>query len=208
MFNTEKGNSLADSINLDRNLVSMCANVNSNEQLKDTPVEPSSLTVNKEIYICPHVESERIGCFQQNDSPEWISCDDPAVSNGVYCQFLPENLFDIEVLDDQDSQISQFEGSVQGTTIDNLEPGTYIVNETKALGGVDQLYVDEFAETYCISAGFESGGYLFRSAGPIFYHICFEYEDEQGIDCRNITLAAGEQEKCTVKNYIVGGIVF
>ena len=60
-----------------------------------------------------------------NDSPQWLLCDDPLISNTIACQGLTEDLFDIEVLDDQGNQIAQFEGSVPGTTIDNLEPGIY-----------------------------------------------------------------------------------
>ena len=42
-----------------------------------------------------------------------------------FCQPLPESIFDIRVLDDQNNQIQQFEGSEQGTTIQNLEPDIY-----------------------------------------------------------------------------------
>jgi len=37
--NTQNGNSLADRINVERNLVNVCANVNDNEQIKVTPPE-------------------------------------------------------------------------------------------------------------------------------------------------------------------------
>ena len=36
---------------------------------------------------------------------------------------------------------------------------------------------------------------------------CFEYEDEQGNDCSTLTLAAGENKLCTVKNYISSGVL-
>lgn len=36
-------------------------------------------------------------------------------------------------------------------------------------------------------------------------NICIEYEDEQGLDCNTITLAAGEEKTCTVKNCMLSG---
>jgi len=44
---------------------------------------------------------------------------------------------------------------------------------------------------------------LYTNADPDRrYIICIEYEDEQGNDCSTLTLAAGEDKTCTVKNYI------
>ena len=66
----------------------------------------------------------------QNNSSEWLNCNtNPTISGTIFCQSLPESIFDIEVLDDQNNQIQKFVGSEQGTTIQNLEPGTYTVNE-------------------------------------------------------------------------------
>ena len=56
------------------------------------------------------------------DSDQWLSCDDVTISGTDFCQNLQENFFDIEVLDDQNNQIQEFQGSQQGTTISNLEP--------------------------------------------------------------------------------------
>ena len=70
--------------------------------------------------------------LQNNSSASWLDCNtNPAISSTVYCLSLPESIFDIEVLDDQNNPIQQFEGSEQGTTIENLESGTYTVNEIK-----------------------------------------------------------------------------
>jgi hypothetical protein len=115
---------------------------------------------------------------------------------------LPENIFDIEVLDDQNNPIQQFVGSEQGTTIQNLQPGTYTVNEIKHVNNINQLGVSSNAEEGCINAGFPDGGSLANTTTGISYDICFEYEDEQGNDCSTITLAAGEERTCIVKNYI------
>jgi hypothetical protein len=140
----------------------------------------------------------------QNTSPDWLPCIDSDISNTVFCQGLPPNLFDIEVLDDQDTQIQEFEGSTAGTTIQNLQPGTYSVNEIKVPPGGpiprDQLLENATVED-CENAGFSDGGSLLSSTGPN-YRICFEYKDIQGNDCGTITLAAGEERTCIVKNYI------
>ena len=60
--------------------------------------------------------------------------------------------------------------------------------------------------------GFDGGGEFFTNPNTnpnnptaTAYTICFEYEDEQGNDCSTVTLAAGEEKTCTVKNYILSG---
>ena len=107
-------------------------------------------------------------------------------------------------MDDQNIQIQEFEGSTKGTTIQNLEPGTYTVNEIiHPQPPVDRLSVNAGIAQDCVqNAGFDNGGELFNSTSNTVYIICLEYEDEQGNDCNTITLAAGEERTCTVKNYI------
>lgn len=144
----------------------------------------------------------------QNDSLDWLSCDDPTISTTSFCQNLQENFFDIEVLDEQDNKIQQFQGSQQGTTIQNLEPGTYTVNEiVYPIPPPNPLTLnqlsegDEYNERICVEqGGFPNGGVMPTS--EVFFDICFEYEDEQGNDCGTIALAAGEEKTCIVKNYI------
>jgi hypothetical protein len=187
----------------------ICINNNNNIVfLEEEPPVPqtASLTVNKEIYGCETspTGSTMVCTTLQDDSPEWIQCDDPEISDRLPCQQLTEGLFDIEVLDEQDNQIEQFEGSVEGTTIENLEPGTYTVNEiVHPVFVTNELVQDDAVQNLCIDAGFEGGGILTGTNGlSLDYQICFEYEDEQGNDCSTITLAAGEERTCTVKNYI------
>ena len=187
-----------------------------------TPIPPeppiTSLTVNKEIFGCDNIRQgadPRMDCLMQNNSPDWLPCIDSAISNTVFCQRLPASLFDIEVLDDQNIQIQEFEGSTEGTTIQNLEPGTYTVNETKVQNGLanpntaNQLVENVAVQQGCIGLGFDGGGILFRNPdipNQAFYNICFEYEDEQGNDCSTVTLAAGEEKTCTAKNYILNAV--
>ncbi|HSF49596.1 MAG TPA: hypothetical protein VLA74_02445, partial [Nitrososphaeraceae archaeon] len=110
-------------------------NNNTNTNIVSTiPTEPTTtatLTVKKQVFGCYTPSGSVImNCQElQNNSPAWLSCDDPTISTTSFCQNLQENFFDIEVLDEQDNKIQQFQGSQQGTTIQNLEPGTYTVNE-------------------------------------------------------------------------------
>jgi hypothetical protein len=175
-----------------------------------------SLTVYKEIFGCNNIvdspTSVEMSCFMQNTDPGWLSCTNSVITNTVFCQRLPANLFVIEVLDDQNNQIQQFEGSLQGTIIQNLQTGTYTVNETKVPVGsttpLDQLLERSDVQETCIGLGFDGGGVVItRGPNQVGYNICFEYEDEQGNDCSNVTLAAGEEKTCTVKNYIISGSI-
>jgi len=43
-----------------------------------------------------------MSCSLQNNDPEWISCDDSLINDKIFCEALPEHLFDIPVLNDQD----------------------------------------------------------------------------------------------------------
>ena len=98
-----------------------------------------------------------------------------------------------------------------GKIIQNLEPGTYTVEEIKhPTSDENQLREDSTAEQECIIAGFPHGGGFLRNSasGTNYYFICLEYEDEQGDDCNTITLAAGESRTCTVKNYILFASIF
>ena len=56
-----------------------------------------------------------------NNSSEWLDCNNSIITNSIFCQSLPESIFDIEVLDDQNTQIQEFEGATEGTTIENLD---------------------------------------------------------------------------------------
>ena len=195
----------------------ICINNNNNTVVGgEEPVLPEpqtgSLTVNKEIYGCnnfttnPPPQTTQMSCPFFISPIEWILCDDPEISNTAQCQNLTEDQFDIEVLDDQGNQIAEFEGSVQGETIDNLEPGTYIVNEIEAPPFVpNQLSEDLDIRELCTGNGFDGGGAFINTITSSRYDICIEYEDEQGNDCSTVTLAAGQERTCTVKNYILFG---
>jgi hypothetical protein len=169
---------------------------------------PATLTVKKQVFGCLLFPATTVmDCDSETpNSSQWHNCNEniPVLFN-TFCQSLPEDSFDIEVSDDQENQIQQFKGSEQGTLIQNLNHGNYTVNEIKnATSFTNQLGVNADAEQNCINTGFPDGGRLDNTTSPVIqYHIiCFEYEDEQGNDCSNITLAAGESRTCTVKNYI------
>jgi len=194
------GNYYDDEFNdIDRNIVT-CTNINNNGQVEHAQQQPGSMTVKKEVFGC---ESQaNMDCQDTDiDSPDWVSCDNPDISNTPFCYNLPRNFFDIEVLDEQDKQIQKFKGSQQGTTIHNLEPGMYSVNEIRedALGVLNPTEEPQLAD--CNDGGFPESGQTF--VGGIFYQIiCITYEDEQGADCSTTNIAAGEDKTCIVKNYI------
>ncbi|HJT85417.1 MAG TPA: hypothetical protein VJ697_13135, partial [Nitrososphaeraceae archaeon] len=186
-----------------------------------TPPEPptpttASLTINKEIFGCNNIITSpftppRMNCFRGPDGSDefpWINCDSPSsFSNPVFCERLPENLFDIRVLGPQNNLIYEDVAPENGITFDNLQPGTYTVEEIKYDTPFNQL--EDFAgtEMLCQDEGFADGGIL-QTNTNVRYVICFLYEDELGNDCSTMTLAAGEQRTCTVKNYIYQGVDF
>jgi hypothetical protein len=148
-------------------------------------------------------------CRLQNNDERWIQCDDSRISDTNFGQELTENLFDIRVLDNQNNALREFEGSSTGTTIENLEPGTYTVEEIKHTTPENQLAESDAATGNCRTAGFTDGGGQINIPNEgITYVICFEYEEDeqQNNDCRTITLAAGESRTCTVKNYIISAL--
>ncbi len=181
-----------------------------NEQSRVTQPETASLTVKKEVFGCnifdPDTPEARMTCEDLHDDSRWLPCTDPGAftndpTDPKFCQRLTENLFDIEVLDSQNTQLEQFEGSVDGTTIQNLQAGTYAVNEIKDDSGLfppNVLYSNPQTQTEerCVSNGFSDGGDLFNPGFPTLpnnlYLICFKYVDEQDNDCSTVTLAAGE----------------
>ena len=201
---------LLGQIDLNKNIVNLCIINNNNNNNNEPEPGTSSLKVNKEIYGCNNITvppEQQMDCETlDNNSPGWINCNPPSsISSSLLCQGLQANFFDIEVEDDQNNQIEQFEGSAEGETIENLEPGTYTVNEIihSPTFVPDQLREDAAVQESCMNLGFAGGGKLTSSLqNSPQYQICFEYEDEQGSDCRTITLAAEEEKTCTVKNYI------
>ena len=184
-------------------------------QMKEKPESPqeppqtSSLTVYKEVFGCDNIFEDFDGrglimnCKElSNNSPLWINCEDAPMSFEVFCQNLPENLFDIRVSDSQNNPIANdFVGPEDGRTFDNLQPGTYTVEEIKHETSINQLG-PKGDEALCKERGFTGGGLLDNQNAGLRYFICLEYEEEQGNDCNTITLVVGEQRTCTVKNYI------
>jgi hypothetical protein len=170
-----------------------------------TPTTPASLTVKKQVFGCDNFQGSLMNCRAlQNNSPFWLNCNDDSIDHSIFCLSLPESIFDIRVLDNQMRQIQKFKGSEQGTTIENLGPGLYRVNEIKYVISFDHLRNNPAAKAECVNEGrFSDGGDSFNTTSHVDYiAICFEYKDEQGNNCSTISLAAGEEKTCIVKNYI------
>ena len=173
----------------------------------------AKLTVNKEIYGCENIiGDDRIECLTLlNDDAGWMLCDE-LVNNvqgaSTFCNPLDEGDFDIKVSDINENLIDppgQFEGSIDGTMIMDLEPGTYNVNEIIHISFQDQLGESNVSTNSCMTNNFVDGGAFVDTASNIVYSICFEYEDENGNDCNLIDLEAGDDKTCTVKNHILFG---
>ena len=193
-----------ESNSIDKNIVNFCENKHKSVVLEPEPTT-GSLTVKKQIFGCNIIDDGEMNCEElDNNSQVWLSCDDTPIDTTPFCLSLPEEIFDIEVLDDQNNLLQEFKGSQQGTTLPNLQSGTYNVNEIRHQTNIDQLGEDETIQQDCVSrAGFDGGGALVNDTNPLVgYGICFEYEDEQGNDCTTNIIAAGEEKTCIVKNYI------
>ena len=209
----DKGFLLDENIIICTEFEGECSGILKKGELKECTVEnyvvgtiaTAKLTVNKEIYGCDNIESNGriMNCEDLSHDDNWLLCDD-IVAN-VFCNSLQENEFDIEVSDSNNNLINppgQFEGSIDGTMIMDLEPGTYNVTEVRHSGSGNVLGVDNGQTIVCINAGFVNGGFFFNTQPLSDYQICFEYEDENGNDCSLIDLEAGDDKTCTVKNYI------
>ena len=95
----------------------ICINNNNNTIIEEEPIPSTtaSLTVKKQVFGCDNFDPIEMDCDFQNNSEEWLDCNDSAISGTIFCQSLPESIFDIAVLDDQNNQIQQFQNSEQGT---------------------------------------------------------------------------------------------
>ncbi|MFB5600820.1 MAG: hypothetical protein ACE5SW_11420 [Nitrososphaeraceae archaeon] len=199
------GNNYDDALsNLDRNIVT-CTNVNNNGAVEQAQPQTGSLTVKKEIFGCEVNEFDIImNCRDlENDNQGWIRCADSDITDTIFCEFLPEKFFDIEVRDEQGNLVKEFSGSQNGETIQNLEPGTYTLNEIIHFSNLNQLGESQSAHNSCINDRFADGGDLLNINVDLDYEeICFEYEDELGGDCTTTNIRAGEDKICIVKNYI------
>lgn len=187
---------------INKNIVNICINKNNQVVVAE---QIGSLTVKKEIFGCNIINDGEMNCQElDNNSPDWLSCDDTPIDTTPFCLSLPEDIFDIEVLVDHNNPVQEFNGSQVGTTIPDLVPDTYTVNEIRHQTNINQLGEDETIQQDCVTrAGFDGGGDLVNDTNPLVgYGICFEYEDEQGNDCTTNIIASGEEKICIVKNYI------
>jgi len=99
---------------INENIVNFCKNKNNQVVAAE---QIGSLTVKKEIFGCidnnpDDGEMNYLGL--NSGSKDWLSCDDPNISNTDACMNLQEDFFDIQVLDKEDNIIQEFTGSQQG----------------------------------------------------------------------------------------------
>jgi hypothetical protein len=120
--NTQNGNSLADKINFQRNLVNVCVNVNDNEQ-KVSPPE-TTLSVKKTI-TCD---------LSDNPAPEEVEA-----CQRITTEILPE-YFTIFVSGNNPNP-DTFTGSMVPEIV-TLRPGDYVVSETRDESKVDGTRAD------------------------------------------------------------------
>jgi len=79
----------------------------------------------------------------------------------------------------------------------------YAIHEIKHPSNVNELDEDRSTFEVYTNAGFTDGNNLHDlNTNTLYGSICFEYEDEQEIDCSKTTVNEGETKVCIVKNYI------
>ncbi|MGD1837604.1 MAG: hypothetical protein ACPKPY_06050 [Nitrososphaeraceae archaeon] len=175
--------------------------------IEEEETTTAKLTVNKEIYVCGEVVDGELNCSDLDSmSDDWTLCSDIVFDPNLdeFCNSIQEQDFDIKVSDNNNILIDppgQFVGTINGTMITDLEPGTYNIEEIVHDNSNNQLGEEQFISQLCSGNGFVDGGFFDDDSG-ITYEICFEYENENGDPCGSTELEAGDENLCTVKNYI------
>jgi hypothetical protein len=167
------GNGLGDSLNVDRNLVNICVNVNVNEQTRAPigeipPEETATLLVTKTVACVDNINNPMV----QQATPTF-PCSDVTAN-------IDESLFIIDVTDTNPIP-SQFPGSEVGTSV-TLGPGTYTVEETPNVAAIEAL-IDDIEQ--------QDG---FQIIGPVATFSGDCAPNGQG------TIAAGDSETCEIEN--------
>ena len=115
----------------------------------------------------------------------------------VFVKHYQKTFLISEYLDDQNDPIAEdIEGSELGTTIQNIEPGTYTVNEIKnPTSNINQLGENPDIARICMNVNdFTDGGELINLNANLDYNICLEYENQpgnaQGDDCRYYNISS------------------
>jgi hypothetical protein len=174
--NTQNGNGLADRINLERNLVNICVNVNDNEQVKVSPPdeeEPQQSTATLTV-------SKIVQC--DNDSTSTTAC-------GRVTALITEDQFNILFTGANTPVVNPIEGSETGVDV-TLDPGDYALTDIGEQSVTDDLNTLE-AEfptlNFAWIGGFDDGA-----------SDCDNVNDFQ----LEGTIAAGESQTCSIINLI------
>jgi hypothetical protein len=178
--NTQNGNGLADRINVERNLVNVCANVNDNEQIKVTPPEEeptATLSVNKTVTCTP----EGTSAVVQN------ACNTILFGTGNPLLKITAYEFLIDVSGNNPNP-SQFPGPTSPVDV-TLGAGNYQVTETP------QSSVQTKVSTLDASSN------RLTVTGPFatFTGDCSQTDDFEATG----TIAAGESQTCDIENNFV-----
>ena len=82
--------------------------INNNNTILKKQILPAtaSLTVTKQVFGCDNIVDipgllEMSCILLLNNSSDWLDCNNSNITNSIFCQSLPESIFDIEVLDDK-----------------------------------------------------------------------------------------------------------
>ena len=151
--------------------------------------EPPMLLVKKDVLYCDSIAIGNgnncgINPIPGPDSERYVQeCTATIGQNGIICDRINEEFFDMIVTDD-----IEFLGSEEGTKL-NFNGERYTVTE-------EEINLNKNNSPVCQNAGFENGIEVELESG-FFAVICTVFEGE----CSGI-IQDGELKECIVKNYV------
>jgi hypothetical protein len=178
--NTENGNALADRINVERNLINVCVNVNDNEQTKVSPPPEEStatLSVNKTVTCTPEGTSAVV---QNACNAILFGTGNPLLQITAY-----EFLIDVS---GNDPNPSQFPGPTSPVDV-TLGAGNYQVTETP----------QSSVQTKVSALDASSNRLIVTGPFATFTGDCSQTDDFEATG----TIAAGESQTCDIENNFV-----
>ena len=158
------------------------------------PIVSPSINITKELFVCNDAISDPTNFFCFGNS---LLINGPTSGNYTQCTdqtcFVNESDFGVQIFKD----VAMIPSLTQQNTNISYNDNNYVVAEDR----IDKL-IDK--ESECQVAGFVHDKAIVKSIpqGVVEYLVCVDYEG----DCTG-PISAGEEKVCTIKNYLVGGLV-